>query len=109
MSNAAYPLGQTAYLLVDPYNDFLSEGGKVFPLIKPDRRASRPARQPARSIVPSAPSTFRWSSYRTGAGKKATTKTGITSSPSQCKIQHMHHFARGMGRGMAPGFRAKGR
>jgi nicotinamidase-related amidase len=28
-----YPRDRTAYLLVDPYNDFLSEGGKVYPLI----------------------------------------------------------------------------
>jgi len=35
MTNASYPLDRTAYLLVDPYNDFLSEGGKVFPLIEP--------------------------------------------------------------------------
>ena len=35
MSNAAYPLDRTAYLLVDPYNDFLSEGGKIFPLLEP--------------------------------------------------------------------------
>ena len=27
----SYPIGQTALLLVDPYNDFLSEGGKVWP------------------------------------------------------------------------------
>ncbi|HEY0334061.1 MAG TPA: isochorismatase family cysteine hydrolase [Stenotrophomonas sp.] len=27
----AYPLGHTALLLVDPYNDFLSEGGKIWP------------------------------------------------------------------------------
>ena len=29
-----YPSDRTAYLLVDPYNDFLSEGGKVYPRIK---------------------------------------------------------------------------
>jgi nicotinamidase-related amidase len=29
-----YPLDRTAYLLVDPYNDFLSEGGKVYPFIE---------------------------------------------------------------------------
>lgn len=28
-----YPLDRTAYLLIDPYNDFLSEGGKVSPLV----------------------------------------------------------------------------
>jgi nicotinamidase-related amidase len=34
MSEANYPLDRTAYLLVDPYNDFLSEGGKVYPFIE---------------------------------------------------------------------------
>lgn len=34
MSNAAYPLDRTAYLLVDPYNDFLSEGGKLWPMVQ---------------------------------------------------------------------------
>src|ERR1700738_4624546 len=33
--DAQYPLDRTAYLLVDPYNDFLSEGGKVWPRIEP--------------------------------------------------------------------------
>ena len=33
--NAHYPLDRTAYLLVDPYNDFLSIGGKVWPHIEP--------------------------------------------------------------------------
>src|SRR5689334_11242861 len=35
MSNTRYPRDRTAYLLVDPYNDFLSEGGKVNALLKP--------------------------------------------------------------------------
>ncbi len=30
-----YDLSRTAVLLVDPYNDFLSEGGKLWPLVKP--------------------------------------------------------------------------
>jgi nicotinamidase-related amidase len=34
MAEANYPLDRTAYLLVDPYNDFLSEGGKVWPAIE---------------------------------------------------------------------------
>lgn len=34
MPNSTYPSGRTAYLLVDPYNDFLSEGGKVYPFIQ---------------------------------------------------------------------------
>jgi nicotinamidase-related amidase len=34
MPSPIYPAERTGLLLVDPYNDFLSEGGKVFPLIK---------------------------------------------------------------------------
>ena len=35
MSQPIYSKGSTALLFVDPYNDFLSEGGKVWPRIKP--------------------------------------------------------------------------
>jgi nicotinamidase-related amidase len=31
----SYPIASTALLFVDPYNDFLSEGGKVWPRIEP--------------------------------------------------------------------------
>jgi nicotinamidase-related amidase len=34
MTELKYPLERTAYLLVDPYNDFLSEGGKSWPKLK---------------------------------------------------------------------------
>ena len=34
MSTTTYPADRSAYLLVDPYNDFLSEGGKVYPFIE---------------------------------------------------------------------------
>jgi nicotinamidase-related amidase len=34
MATTAYPRERTALLLVDPYNDFLSEGGKVYPRLK---------------------------------------------------------------------------
>jgi hypothetical protein len=35
MTETKYPRERTAMLFVDPYNDFLSEGGKVYPRIKP--------------------------------------------------------------------------
>ena len=35
MAEVSYPRDRTALLLVDPKNDFLSEGGKVYPRIKP--------------------------------------------------------------------------
>ncbi|MFI0843706.1 isochorismatase family cysteine hydrolase [Mesorhizobium sp. IMUNJ 23232] len=34
MDETVYPRERTALLFVDPYNDFLSEGGKVFPRVK---------------------------------------------------------------------------
>jgi len=35
MNNAIYSAADTALLIVDPYNDFMSEGGKLFEAIKP--------------------------------------------------------------------------
>lgn len=35
MANHPYPKQQTALLFIDPYNDFLSEGGKLWPLVAP--------------------------------------------------------------------------
>ena len=35
MSQPSYEKGSTALLFVVPYNDFLSEGGKIWPRIKP--------------------------------------------------------------------------
>ncbi|QET05320.1 MULTISPECIES: isochorismatase family cysteine hydrolase [Cupriavidus] len=34
MSNPVYPAKRTGLLLVDPYNDFLSHGGKLFPMLR---------------------------------------------------------------------------
>ena len=34
MMSPTYPKGPTALLLVDPYNDFLSEGGKLWPMVE---------------------------------------------------------------------------
>jgi nicotinamidase-related amidase len=95
MSNPVYPLDRTAYLLVDPYNDFLSEGGKVFPLLKPMAEQNglldnlRKLDHAVRSlqipvvIVPH----HRW--------EKGDYENWDHPTPTQCKIMHMHHFARG--------------
>jgi len=34
MADIVYPRERTALLFVDPYNDFLSEGGKIYPRVK---------------------------------------------------------------------------
>lgn len=95
MSNVSYPLDRTAYLLVDPYNDFLSEGGKVYPLIEPianqvglldnlrtlDHAVRASGMQVV--IVPHR----RW--------EKGDYEGWDHPSPTQCKVMHMHHFARG--------------
>ncbi|MFI8223149.1 isochorismatase family cysteine hydrolase [Pseudomonas sp. NPDC085632] len=95
MSNTLYPPDRTAYLLVDPYNDFLSDGGKIFPLIKPMAEQNglldnlrkldstvRELKIPV-VIVPH----HRW--------EKGDYETWDHPTPTQCKIMHMHHFARG--------------
>jgi nicotinamidase-related amidase len=40
MANVAYDKGITALLVVDPYNDFISEGGKIWPRIKAGAEAN---------------------------------------------------------------------
>lgn len=34
MATESYPKDQTALLFIDPYNDFLSEGGKLWPMVE---------------------------------------------------------------------------
>ena len=43
----SYDPASTAILLVDPYNDFLSEGGKPLAPRERDRRGSETSRSPA--------------------------------------------------------------
>ena len=45
----SYDPSTTAILLVDPYNDFLSEGGKLWPRVKAVAEAVDVAGSPARS------------------------------------------------------------
>ena len=90
-----YPLDRTAYLLVDPYNDFLSEGGKVYQYLEPVakqvglldnlRRLDREIREHSIPvfIVPHR----RW--------QPGDYDDWNHPSPSQQKIMARHHFARG--------------
>jgi hypothetical protein len=41
VNTPAYDKGVTALLVVDPYNDFISEGGKIWPRIKAVAEAMR--------------------------------------------------------------------
>jgi ureidoacrylate peracid hydrolase len=41
MANLTYEKEITALLVVDPYNDFISEGGKIWDRIKPEAEANK--------------------------------------------------------------------
>jgi nicotinamidase-related amidase len=95
MAGTIYPKGRTALLLVDPYNDFLSEGGKSYPKLKPiadevglldnlrslDRAIRDAGIQVA--IVPHR----RW--------EPGDYENWDHPNPSQRNIMLGHHFARG--------------
>ncbi|WP_267226508.1 isochorismatase family cysteine hydrolase [Dyella silvae] len=95
MSTTAYPADRTAYLLVDPYNDFLSEGGKVYPFIEPVakdvglldnlRKLDREVRKQHIPVffVPHR----RW--------EPGDYEDWDHPNPNQMKVFKMHHFARG--------------
>ncbi|CDY79329.1 Isochorismatase [Caballeronia glathei] len=95
MGDAVYDAKSTALLLVDPYNDFMSEGGKVWPLIREVaeevglldnlRTIARAVRDAGIQvvIVPHR----RWQ-----AGDYA---SWGHPNPNQRKVMAGHHFARG--------------
>jgi nicotinamidase-related amidase len=95
MTETSYPSERTALLFVDPYNDFLSEGGKVYPRIKPIadevglldnlRRLDGVVRAAGiqKVIVPHR----RW--------EPGDYETWDHPNPSQQSIMHRHSFARG--------------
>jgi len=95
MAQPNYPIDRTAYLLVDPFNDFLHEDGKVFPQLKPVaeevglldnlRRLDKAVRAAGVqvAIVPHR----RW--------EPGDYESWDHPSPTQRKIMDRHHFARG--------------
>ena len=95
MSDFHHESSRTGLLLVDPYNDFLSDGGKLWPMVKDVadevglldhlRSILLAARQPA----------SRSSSFPIAAGSRATTKAGIIQNPSQRSVKERQVFARG--------------
>jgi nicotinamidase-related amidase len=95
MSHVDYPQNRTGYLLVDPYNDFLSEGGKVYPLIEPIanevglldnlRTLDRTVR--ARNIPVFVVPHRRW--------EPGDYEGWDHPNPNQLKVMKGHHFARG--------------
>jgi nicotinamidase-related amidase len=95
MSQAAYNAKSTALLFVDPYNDFLSEGGKVWPFIKnvaeevgllDNLRTINKAVRDAGIQVVMVPHR-RW--------QPGDYECWCHPSPTQRKIMERHHFAKG--------------
>lgn len=90
-----YDPRHTAVLLVDPYNDFLSEGGKVWPRLEPVARDVGLLGH-LRSVIDAA----RESGVRVvfvphRRWEPGDYETWDHPTPSQRKIQDVHHFARG--------------
>ncbi|MFI1765904.1 isochorismatase family cysteine hydrolase [Streptomyces sp. NPDC020800] len=86
---------RTAVLLIDPYNDFLAEGGKVWPRLEPVA-GKVGLLDHLRSVIASARAIGvrvvfvphrRW--------EPGDYETWDHPTPSQRKIQEFHHFARG--------------
>jgi nicotinamidase-related amidase len=95
MSPIAYDARSTALLFVDPYNDFLSEGGKVWPFVEKvarevglldNLRIINKAVRDAHIQVVYVPHR-RW--------QPGDYQCWCHPSPSQRKIMDGHHFAKG--------------
>ncbi|HEX7913355.1 MAG TPA: isochorismatase family cysteine hydrolase [Paraburkholderia sp.] len=95
MTPVAYDTSSTALLFVDPYNDFLSEGGKVWPFVKDiaaqvglldNLRTINGAVRRAGIQVVYVPHR-RW--------QPGDYQCWCHPSPSQRKIMDGHHFAKG--------------
>jgi nicotinamidase-related amidase len=93
--SATYDPHRTAVLVVDPFNDFISEGGKVWPHLEPVAKEVG-LLDHLRSVIASA----RDAGVRVVFVPHRRWEPGDYDSwdhpnPSQRKIQQMHHFARG--------------
>jgi nicotinamidase-related amidase len=95
MTSHTYNKATTALLVIDPYNDFLSEGGKVWPRVKDvatevglldNLRAISSAVRSAGIQIFIVPHR-RW--------EPGDYETWCHPSPTQCAIMHRHSFARG--------------
>lgn len=95
MSQPSYARETTALLFVDPYNDFLSEGGKIWPrvqsvaeevgLISNLKTISRAARDAGIRVFIAPHRRWEPGDY----------ENWRYPNPTQCAIMHRHSFARG--------------
>jgi hypothetical protein len=95
MTETTYPRERTALLFVDPYNNFLSEDGKVYPRIKPiagevgllDNLRQLDGAIRAAGILKVIVPHRRWES--------GDYETWDHPNPTQRSIMHRHSFASG--------------
>jgi nicotinamidase-related amidase len=88
MSDFHYDASRTGLLLVDPYNDFLSETGKLWPMVK-DVADEVSLLDHLRSILAAARAAgIRSSLFPIADGGRAITKIGIIriQASARCKI-----------------------
>ncbi|MFE9608153.1 isochorismatase family cysteine hydrolase [Streptomyces sp. NPDC006012] len=93
--SGTYDPRRTAVLLVDPYNDFISEGGKVWPRLEPVATEVG-LLDHLRSVVALArENDMRVMFVPHRRWEEGDYEDFAFPSPSQLKIQKQHHFARG--------------
>ncbi|MDQ0252297.1 nicotinamidase-related amidase [Sphingomonas kyeonggiensis] len=90
-----YPKGATGLLLVDPYNDFLSEGGKVWPRVQAIAEANGLI-----ANLKAIADTVRGAGMRVFYAPHRRWEPGdyedwAHPNPTQRAIMHRHSFARG--------------
>jgi nicotinamidase-related amidase len=95
MSDVHYDASRTQLLLVDPYNDFLSDGGKLWPMVK-DVAGEVGLLDNLRSIVAAA----RAADIRVFFVPHRRWVPGdgddwFYPNPSQCSVQKRQTFAKG--------------
>jgi len=90
-----YPRGATGLLLVDPYNDFLSEGGKIWPRVQAIAEANGLI-----ANLKAIADTVRGAGMRVFYAPHRRWEPGdyedwAHPNPTQRAIMHRHSFARG--------------
>lgn len=81
MTHPVYASERTALLLVDPYNDFLSDGGKLYSMLRSVADEVRLLDNLRTTVAAARHKQFRCTTYLIGAGSPATTPAGITPIP----------------------------
>jgi nicotinamidase-related amidase len=76
MTTNTYAADRTALLIVDPYNDFMSEGGKLFEATRETAEAVGFYDNMRRLVLRSGRRVSRSSSCRITGGERPTTKDG---------------------------------